>query len=95
MKKMTFAVVIMVILFAGYTPALAEGNFERAVNIVADVTVVRPVGFACMVAGTAAYIVALPFAAAAGSVKPVTRTLVTSPFEFTFKRPVGDFSSLE
>ncbi len=94
MRHMILATLILVILTSTSIPALA-GDFERAVNIVADVVVVRPVGFACIVAGAAAYVVSLPVAVTSGSVKPVTRTLVTSPFEFTVKRPVGDFSSLE
>jgi hypothetical protein len=94
MKKMIFATFIVVILISSSVPALAE-NFERAIFMVADVVVMRPVGLACIVVGTAAYVVTLPVALSSGSVKPVTRTLVTSPFEFTFKRPVGDFSSWE
>ncbi len=94
MKKMIFATFVVVILISISVPAFAE-DFQRAVAMVADVVIARPAGLACIVVGAAAFIVALPFGLTSGSTKPVARILVTSPFEFTFKRPVGDFSSLE
>jgi hypothetical protein len=63
--------------------------------MIADVLIARPVGLVSIVLGTAAFIVALPFAITSGSVEPVARTLVAAPCKFTFARRVGDFSSLE
>jgi hypothetical protein len=91
MKKMMIATFIVVILISSSVPALAEDGADAPVMIV-DVFIARPVGLATTDIGTAAFIVALPFAIPSGSVKPVGRELVAAPFKFTFRRPVGDFS---
>ena len=93
MKKRMIATFIAVILIAASVPALAE-DVASAPDMIADVIIARPIGLVCIVVGTAAFIVALPFALASDSVEPVSRRLVVGPFKFTFTRPVGDFSSL-
>lgn len=94
MKKMIIAA-LMVTLISSSMPALADDGANDAAAMVADVFIGRPLGIAATVVGTAIFIVALPFAALSGSVKPVARTLVAEPFKFTFTRPVGDFSQWE
>ncbi len=94
MKKLTFAMLIVVVLISTSMPALAKDD-PSVPNVIADVVLVRPVGFATMVIGGAAYVVTLPFAMTSRSVKPVSRALLAEPFKFTFERPVGDFSSME
>ncbi len=95
MKRMIMAALV-VILISSSVPVLADddGAYEATAMIV-DVVLGRPLGIAATVIGTAFFIVALPFAALSGSVKPVGRTLVAEPFKFTFTRPVGDFSQWE
>jgi hypothetical protein len=93
MKKIVIPVLIAVILFSTCVPALAE-NWAPA-EIFADVIVARPLGLAALVAGSALFVVSLLWAVPSGSVEPVARALVTAPFNFTFTRPVGDFSVLE
>jgi hypothetical protein len=41
------------------------------------------------------FVVALPFAAASGSVKETADTLVVAPAKATFTRPLGDFTTLQ
>ncbi len=94
MKKIMIVALIVVTLISTSVPALAEYR-ARAPEIIADVLIARPLGLACIVLGTAAFIVALPFAITSDSVKPVGRTLVTTPFNFTFTRPVGNFDDLD
>ena len=97
MKKMISATFVVVILIVTSVPALARdpaSGPEMIVDVVVDVVIARPVGLVSIVTGTAAYIVALPFAITSGSVKTL-QPLVVWPFNFTFNRPVGDFSSLE
>jgi hypothetical protein len=59
------------------------------------VALVRPGCFLATIVGSAVFVVALPFAAASGSVKSTADTLVLGPANATFTRPVGDFTSLE
>lgn len=61
---------------------------------ITDVTLVRPGCFIATVIGSAFFVVALPFAAASGSIKQTADTLVMTPAQATFTRPVGDFSTL-
>jgi len=92
------ATFIVMILISTALPVLAEddqSDLTRVPAMVLDVSIARPLGLGVMVIGAATYIVALPFAITTGSVGPVTRVLVVSPFNVTFTRPVGDFSSLE
>jgi len=92
MKKMLIAVFIVVTLISTSAPALAEDGATVAAAMVVDVIIARPVGLVAIVAGTAVFIVALPFALISSSVEPVAKALVADPFKFTFTRPVGDFS---
>lgn len=71
-------------------PARAADNGGAA--IVADTVIVRPLGIASLVLGTAGFLVSLPFALTSGSVDTAARELVGEPFRFTFTRPLGDFS---
>jgi hypothetical protein len=73
-------------------------NTSRASDYAAsvvDVVVARPAGFVATVVGSAFFVVALPFAAAANGVKETGDALVVAPAQFTFTRPVGDFKSFK
>jgi ABC-type sulfate transport system permease subunit len=67
---------------------------DNSVQVIGDVVVARPGCFLATIFGTALFIVALPIAAASGSVKETANTLVVHPAQATFTRPLGDFSSL-
>jgi len=88
MKKV---VLLLITCFFFFNTAPAFADFDEAFLAVGDIALARPCGLAGLVIGSAAFIVALPFAAASGSVKQTADTLVMSPFNFTFTRPVGDF----
>ena len=72
------------------TPALA-GSQPSPEVVCADALIMRPALFAATVVGTAAFVVALPFAALSKSVKSTAHALVVAPAEATFTRPLGDF----
>ena len=63
---------------------------QAAEAIIFDTLVTRPLGLAAMVVGFAAAIVAYPFALCSHSTERVTQKLIVEPYEYTFKRPVGD-----
>ena len=73
----------------------SRADDTKAIASIADVTLVRPGCFIATVIGSVVFVVALPFAAASGSVKETAHTLVVQPAQATFTRPVGDFTSLE
>jgi hypothetical protein len=65
---------------------------DKATDMVVDVVVARPLGLAATVIGTVLTVVALPFTIPSGSVETSARELIVRPAEYTFKRPLGDFS---
>ena len=72
----------------------SRASEENSLEVVGDLVLVRPGCFAVTIIGSAIFIVALPFAAASGSVKETADTLIVHPAEATFTRPLGDFSTL-
>jgi hypothetical protein len=81
------------------TMTFGNVNFSRAsendpLDIAGDIAIVRPGCFLATVAGSAIFVVALPFAALSKSVKKTAHTLVVKPAKATFTRPLGDFTDL-
>lgn len=68
----------------------ADDNISAAA-MTADIVVIRPLGVVSIVAGTAVFLVSLPFSAMGGNIKAASEKLVVDPVKFTFKRPLGDF----
>ena len=75
------------------TPARAmeDGTPEA---IAADVLVARPACLVATVAGSAVFVLALPFAAMSKSVKKTARTLVVRPAQATFTRELGALNTV-
>jgi|SRR6478735_484344 len=57
----------------------------------ADLIFVRPVALVSSVVGAAIFVVTLPFTLPTQSAEEAGRVLVSSPLEYTFNRPLGDF----
>jgi hypothetical protein len=81
--------------------ALAADNTEAAFSseadttpssgaIAADIVLLRPLGLAGTVLGTALFIVGLPFEAISGDISGPAKRLVAQPAKFTFTRPLGE-----
>ena len=89
--KRIIVVLSLFLLFCGMIPPLyaADDNAPGGGVILADLVMVRPLGFAALVIGTAASIVATPFALASGSTGQVYDKLVAEPYRFTVCRPLG------
>lgn len=104
MRRTIVILSVFAILAATAIPAFAEkerlppdpslsGNFMEQYmgeQIIFDVYVLRPIGFAASLVGLVASIGAYPFAAATDSTDRVDRELVYKPWAWTFCRPVGD-----
>ena len=92
------AILLGAVLALLITPATQTQAGERLVDgsggaYLAEV-VVRPVGLAGTILGTGLYIITWPFSKASGSSEAAKRELIDKPFDATFKRKFGDFSSL-
>jgi hypothetical protein len=79
-----------------FASAASSSGYENAANpsagaIFFDTLVVRPVGLIGTVAGTAVFLVSLPFSALGGNVSNVADEMVVAPAHYTFVRPIGEF----
>jgi hypothetical protein len=87
------------ILLCAITMGLGNVSVSRAndddIATITDVALVRPGCFIATLFGSALFVVALPIAVISGSVQRTADTLVLSPAQATFTRPLGDFTSLE
>lgn len=94
--RLTSVVLVLTLaLVAMPVPAVAQSEpvtGDRATDMVLDVVVLRPLGLVATVLGTALTVVALPFTIPSGSVGASAHALIVRPAEYTFKRPLGDFS---
>lgn len=84
---------LLVVGLSAQAADIAGGTGDRATDMVVDLLVVRPLGLAATVAGTALTVVALPFTLPSGSVKESYQSLMAEPAAYTFKRPLGEFES--
>jgi hypothetical protein len=57
----------------------------------ADLVLTRPVGLAAIVAGTAVFVLSIPFSVIGGNTGQAWQKLVMDPIEYTFVRPLGEF----
>jgi hypothetical protein len=72
-----------------------EGNTvtgDKATDMVVDLVVIRPLGVVTTIVGTALTVVALPITIPTGSVKKSAQALIVKPAEYTFERPLGEFT---
>ena len=67
----------------------ASSYEEKAETIAADVFVYRPAGVILTAGGTALFLLILPATLISGGTKDTAKTLVKTPFRFTFRRPIG------
>lgn len=65
-----------------------DQNSPMAMTI--DLIILRPLGLVATLAGTLIFIVSSPFAALGGNTEEAWNSLVVTPAEYTFKRPLGD-----
>jgi hypothetical protein len=87
---------VVAIFFAGCMLASqslwAQSSIDErpnAAKMAGDLVVARPIGVVMTVAGTAAFIVSLPFTLLAGSASEAAETLMIGPAKTTFVRCLG------
>ena len=96
LKQMIVVLVISAIVLIPFgAAAMAQNHVNKDAQLsgekmVADALLVRPVAVAATIAGTAVFIVSLPFSALGGNTKAAWKNLVVEPATFAFKRPLGE-----
>lgn len=88
MGRMILTIFVVIAVACVSAPAFAASEADDAAVLV-DVILVRPVGLAAVIVGTAVFIVSLPFTIPAGGVSTAARVLISEPFAYTFVRPIG------
>ncbi len=58
-------------------------------DMLMDAVFVRPTGLVAIVAGSVAFVVALPFTLFSGSVGSSADEMIKKPIDYTFRRPLG------
>jgi hypothetical protein len=91
-KKLLLVLCAITIGMGNISVSRAEDNSIAAIT---DVVLVRPGCFLATVMGSIVFVVALPIAAVSGSIKSTANTLVLTPAQATFTRPIGDFSTIQ
>ena len=94
MKTKLLIILCVITIGLGNSNVCQADDFD-AIASITDVTLVRPGCFVATLLGSVVFIVALPFAAASHSIRKTADTLVITPAQATFTRPVGDFTTLE
>jgi hypothetical protein len=76
--------------FGAISPEAARCIGPTGEWMIADTFLMRPAGIAAMGVGAAMSVVMFPFAAMSNSVNLMGQRMFVEPFEFTFRRPLGD-----
>ena len=91
--KLVTLVCVLVLMLGSVSPCMASTD-SGSLEAIADVLIVRPGCFVATVLGSVLFVVALPVAAASGSIPHTAKVLVVQPAQATFTRPVGDMDEL-
>ena len=94
MGKRTFIFFLLALVAVlGTSPTMAQQQRMEAQPsggaMVADALIARPLLAVATVAGTAVFLVSLPFTALGGGVDSAAETLIKTPAEATFRRCLG------
>ncbi len=96
MKNRISSVILVVFLTTApqFSAAQQNGTIsgDKGTDMVMDAVVMRPLGLVATLVGAVLTVVALPFTIPSGSVESSARELIIKPAEYTFTRPLGDFS---
>ncbi len=89
-KSKIVSLVLGAMVFAsGQANCQARTYEDKFCDITTDVLIYRPAGLILLAGGTAVFALALPVAALTGKTKCTAKTLVGTPFNATFRRPIG------
>lgn len=96
MKSGKLASGLLILALAVPCPAVADDagtvSGDRGTDMLVDALVVRPLGLVGTVLGAAVTVVTLPFTLPTSSADEAAQYMIVAPAEYTFNRPLGDFS---
>ena len=94
-RKWIVAMIVLTVLtsFLGvpHTVWAEEEADPAGTEIIFDLAIARPLGFAGLALGTTVFIASLPFTAAVGNAGDAAEALVVEPYNFTFVRDLGKY----
>ena len=100
-NKILISCLLALFLVASPLPILAKNVIEAELNsnrtppdpavMAIDLIVLRPLGIVATLGGSILFIISSPFSLLGGNADDAWESLVVSPAEFTFNRPLGDF----
>jgi hypothetical protein len=88
----TLAIVLLATAGLVQAQEYASSPVEKEITadaMLADLVLLRPLGLAATVLGSAVFVVSLPFTLPTRSVDKAAQKLVVDPGKFTFARPLG------
>jgi hypothetical protein len=94
-KPLVFLIATILLLTWAASPVLAKekqsitGEDRNAVSMMFDLVLLRPLGLAATVVGTAFFVVSLPFSILGGNTGEAAKKLMVEPAKYTFTRPLG------
>ena len=94
-KSLVFLIAAVLLFTWAASPVLAKekqsitGEDRNAVSMMFDLVILRPLGLAATVIGTAFFVVSLPFSVLGGNTGEAAKTLMVEPAKYTFTRPLG------
>jgi hypothetical protein len=88
MRKIIISLMVCLLVLNSTAAFAAETD---DIMVVGDLLLARPLGIVATVIGSAVFFVSLPFTIPSGSAQHTGDVMVGEPFNFTFKRPLGDF----
>lgn len=100
-KKILISCLLALFLLMSPLSILAKNAIDAELNrnktppdpaaMAVDLIVLRPLGIVATLGGSVLFIISSPFSLLGGNADDAWESLVVSPAEFTFKRPLGDF----
>lgn len=94
-KPLILFMVLSLTIFPFASTALAQEYFESedpsGGAMIFDLAAVRPIGIIATAIGSVFFVLSSPFSALGDNIDTAGEKLVKEPFQFTFKRPLGEF----
>ncbi len=94
-KSLVFLIAAVLLFTWAASPVLAKekqsitGEDRNAASMMFDLVILRPLGLAATVIGTAFFVVSLPFSVLGGNTGEAAKKLMVEPAKYTFTRPLG------
>jgi RsiW-degrading membrane proteinase PrsW (M82 family) len=93
MKRMIIVLMISFFVLSFNLLVFAEDNSSKNPSVgevVGDILWIRPLGVIGTLMGATAYVISLPVTAPFKKTDEAKEFLITEPYNYTFKRPIGE-----